>query len=165
MCNRTRRTTGARCDLSIASHSTCVWYSFFVAASFDNGAGFVYNLTWQSGLPLLKRLQTQADGVRVLIYNGDEDPGISSFKTQVRARRGSLCSRLWGPEPPWVSWRRIGRTAWTSLCERRGARGPLARTRPLWPAPSSSGRGGSRLPRYAALGTWSRRSSPTVRGS
>ncbi len=35
-------------------------------------------------MPLLKRLQTQADGVRVLIYNGDTDPGISSFKTQVR---------------------------------------------------------------------------------
>jgi len=39
--------------------------------SFDNGEGFVYNLTWTSNLPLLKRLQTGEDGVRCLIYNGE----------------------------------------------------------------------------------------------
>ncbi len=42
----------------------------------------MYNLTWESNLPLLRRLQTGADGVKVLILNGDTDPSISLFKTQ-----------------------------------------------------------------------------------
>jgi len=50
--------------------------------SFDNGEGFVYNLTWATNLPLLRRLQTGKDGVRVLIINGETDPSISSFKSQ-----------------------------------------------------------------------------------
>jgi serine carboxypeptidase-like clade I len=50
--------------------------------SFDNGEGFVYNLTWQSNFPLLRRLQTGQDGITVLAYNGETDPSISSIKTQ-----------------------------------------------------------------------------------
>jgi len=50
--------------------------------SFDNGVGFVYNLTYASAIPLLRRLQTGADGVRVLFMNGENDPSISSIKTQ-----------------------------------------------------------------------------------
>jgi hypothetical protein len=50
--------------------------------SFDNGEGFVYNLTWASNFPLLRRLQTGQDGISVLAYNGETDPSISSIKTQ-----------------------------------------------------------------------------------
>jgi serine carboxypeptidase-like clade 1 len=50
--------------------------------SADNGNGFVYNLTWASNLPLLRRLQTGKDGVKVLIYNGETDPSVSSVKSQ-----------------------------------------------------------------------------------
>lgn len=50
--------------------------------SFDNGEGFVYNLTWPSNFPLLRRLQTGQDGISVLAYNGETDPSISSIKTQ-----------------------------------------------------------------------------------
>lgn len=42
----------------------------------------MYNVTWATNIPLLRRLQTGADGVKVLILNGDTDPSISSFKTQ-----------------------------------------------------------------------------------
>ena len=96
-------------------------------------------LTWTSGLPLLQRLQTQADGVRVLIYNGDEDPGISSFLTQVRktgpaeARRASplFCTAAC----------RTGHSGSSFQSPRRGARGPLASTRRSSPARRlSSGR-------------------------
>ncbi len=41
--------------------------------SFDNGEGFVYNVTFDSNLPLLRRLQTGKDGVRVLMYNGESE--------------------------------------------------------------------------------------------
>ena len=51
--------------------------------SADNGNGFVYNLTWASNLPLLRKLQTGKDGVKVLIYNGETDPSVSSVKSQV----------------------------------------------------------------------------------
>ena len=52
--------------------------------SFDNGAGFVYNLTWASNLPLMRRLQSNEDGrgISVLVYNGETDPSISSVKSQ-----------------------------------------------------------------------------------
>ena len=50
--------------------------------SFDNGEGFVYNVTWPSNLPLLRRLQTGKDGVRVLVYNGETDPSVSSVRSQ-----------------------------------------------------------------------------------
>ena len=54
------------------------------ARSFDNGAGFVYNLTWLSNLPLMRRLQSNEDGrgISVLVYNGETDPSISSVKSQ-----------------------------------------------------------------------------------
>ena len=47
----------------------------------DNGVGFSYNVTFPSALPLMKRLQTGVDGVRVLVYNGATDPGISVIRT------------------------------------------------------------------------------------
>lgn len=47
----------------------------------DNGAGFTYNVTFPSALPLMNRLQTGVDGVRVLVYNGATDPGISVIRT------------------------------------------------------------------------------------
>lgn len=50
--------------------------------SFDNGEGFVYNSTYPSAFPLLRRLQTGADGIKVLFMNGEADPSISSLKTQ-----------------------------------------------------------------------------------
>ena len=50
--------------------------------SFDNGEGFVYNVTWPTGLPLMRRLQTGVDGVKVLVYNGETDPSVSSIKSQ-----------------------------------------------------------------------------------
>ena len=53
-----------------------------VFESFDNGEGFVYNVTWPSNLPLMRRLQTGVDGMRVLIINGETDPSISSIKSQ-----------------------------------------------------------------------------------
>jgi hypothetical protein len=50
--------------------------------SADNGDGMVYNLTWVSNLPLMRRLQSGVDGVRVLIYNGDMDPSVTSLVAQ-----------------------------------------------------------------------------------
>ena len=47
----------------------------------DNGVGFTYNVTYPSALPLMRRLQTGVDGVRVLVYNGATDPGISVMRT------------------------------------------------------------------------------------
>jgi hypothetical protein len=49
--------------------------------SADNGVGFVYNLTYASALPLMRRLQTGVDGIRVLAVNGATDPGISVIRT------------------------------------------------------------------------------------
>ena len=50
--------------------------------SFDNGEGFVYNVSWPTGLPLMRRLQTGADGIKVLVYNGETDPSVSSVRSQ-----------------------------------------------------------------------------------
>lgn len=50
--------------------------------SADNGNGFVYNVTFASALPLIRRLQTGVDGVRVLVYNGETDPSVSSVRSQ-----------------------------------------------------------------------------------
>lgn len=47
----------------------------------DNGVGFVYNLTEKNLLPFYKYV-TENTSLRVLIYNGDTDPGINSFLTQ-----------------------------------------------------------------------------------
>ena len=66
--------------------------------SADNGVGFVYNLTWASNLPLLRRLQTGKDGVKVLIYNGETDPSVSSVKSQaVSFGLGFPVKEAWRP--------------------------------------------------------------------
>ena len=49
--------------------------------SADNGVGFVYNLTYASALPLMRRLQTGVDGIKLLAINGATDPGISVLRT------------------------------------------------------------------------------------
>lgn len=50
--------------------------AFFFNA--DNGDGFTYNVTEPSLMPFYKALAELTD-VRVLIYNGDTDPGLNSF--------------------------------------------------------------------------------------
>jgi len=52
--------------------------SFFLS---DNGVGFNYTLTEKNLMPFYHKLATETD-VRVLIYNGDTDPGINSFVSQ-----------------------------------------------------------------------------------
>lgn len=47
----------------------------------DNGVGFVYNLTEANLMPFYKEIATSTK-YRVLIYNGDTDPGINSFSMQ-----------------------------------------------------------------------------------
>ena len=46
----------------------------------DNGNGFTYNSTEPSLLPFYREMQ--ASEMRVLIYNGDTDPGLNSFLGQ-----------------------------------------------------------------------------------
>mmetsp|Transcript_9529 Transcript_9529/g.27004 ORF Transcript_9529/g.27004 Transcript_9529/m.27004 type:complete len:536 (-) Transcript_9529:359-1966(-) len=48
----------------------------------DNGDGMVYNLTEANLLPFYHSVATDYPGVRVLVYNGDTDPGINSFASQ-----------------------------------------------------------------------------------
>ena len=47
----------------------------------DNGVGFTYNLTERNLLPFYKHLVYNTS-IRVLVYNGDTDPGINSFTAQ-----------------------------------------------------------------------------------
>ena len=48
----------------------------------DNGVGFNYELTEKNVIPFYQ--QVIEDGtLRVLIYNGDTDPGLNSFVAQV----------------------------------------------------------------------------------
>ena len=47
----------------------------------DNGVGFTYNLTEKSLLPFYKHVIENTD-LRVLVYNGDTDPGINAFVAQ-----------------------------------------------------------------------------------
>lgn len=47
----------------------------------DNGVGFNYTLTEANLMPFYQYLAANTS-VRVLIYNGDTDPGINSFRTQ-----------------------------------------------------------------------------------
>jgi len=47
----------------------------------DEGAGFTYNMTEPNLLPFYKEIIGNSD-IRVLIYNGDVDPGVNSFATQ-----------------------------------------------------------------------------------
>jgi len=44
----------------------------------DNGDGFTYNLTEPSLLPFYQDLVRSSD-IRVLVYNGDTDPGVNMF--------------------------------------------------------------------------------------
>jgi hypothetical protein len=52
--------------------------SFFLS---DNGVGFNYSLTETNLMPFYQHLAMHTD-VRVLVYNGDTDPGINSFIAQ-----------------------------------------------------------------------------------
>jgi len=47
----------------------------------DNGVGFNYNLTERNLMPFYQRV-AQETNLRVLIYNGDTDPGINTFVGQ-----------------------------------------------------------------------------------
>eukprot|EP00299_Pterocystis_sp_00344_P017932 c8977_g2_i1.p1 GENE.c8977_g2_i1~~c8977_g2_i1.p1 ORF type:complete len:497 (+),score=119.52 c8977_g2_i1:1-1491(+) len=47
----------------------------------DDGQGFVYNLTENNLMPFYRRVATNTS-LRVLVYNGDTDPGINSFISQ-----------------------------------------------------------------------------------
>eukprot|EP01090_Pellita_catalonica_P022369 TRINITY_DN866_c0_g1_i1.p1 TRINITY_DN866_c0_g1~~TRINITY_DN866_c0_g1_i1.p1 ORF type:complete len:283 (+),score=41.84 TRINITY_DN866_c0_g1_i1:769-1617(+) len=47
----------------------------------DNGVGFNYNITEKDVRPIYKNV-IQNTNLRVLVYNGDADPGINSFLTQ-----------------------------------------------------------------------------------
>lgn len=44
----------------------------------DNGEGFTYNLTERNLMPFYKHLAIHTP-LRVLVYNGDTDPGLNSF--------------------------------------------------------------------------------------
>jgi len=58
-----------------------------------------YNLTWPSNLPPLRRLATGADGVRVLVYNGDADPSVMASISQNVSYSLGLPVR-----EPWRAW-------------------------------------------------------------
>jgi len=47
----------------------------------DNGVGFNYNLTERNLMPFYQHVNTNTS-LRVLLYNGDTDPGINSFVSQ-----------------------------------------------------------------------------------
>jgi hypothetical protein len=47
----------------------------------DNGVGFNYNLTEKNLMPFYQRV-AENTSLRVLLYNGDTDPGINSFVSQ-----------------------------------------------------------------------------------
>ena len=64
-------------DVKAALHVAPNAYYF----SGDNGEGFVYNVTERNLMPFYEHV-AQATNLRVLIYNGDTDPGINSFHTQ-----------------------------------------------------------------------------------
>eukprot|EP00656_Telonema_subtile_P032308 TRINITY_DN3542_c0_g1_i2.p1 TRINITY_DN3542_c0_g1~~TRINITY_DN3542_c0_g1_i2.p1 ORF type:complete len:509 (+),score=117.33 TRINITY_DN3542_c0_g1_i2:126-1652(+) len=64
----------------------------------DNGVGFNYSLTEPNLMPFYQRLATETD-VRVLIYNGDTDPGINSFVSQ----NWTVALGL-EEEQPWRPW-------------------------------------------------------------
>mmetsp|Transcript_47235 Transcript_47235/g.110255 ORF Transcript_47235/g.110255 Transcript_47235/m.110255 type:complete len:151 (+) Transcript_47235:997-1449(+) len=49
--------------------------------SFDNAEGFTYTMSESSMLPFYKHVALHTD-VRVLIYNGDTDPGLNSIVAQ-----------------------------------------------------------------------------------
>ena len=47
----------------------------------DNGVGFNYSITEKNLMPFYRQLAAEGQ-VRVLVYNGDTDPGINSFVAQ-----------------------------------------------------------------------------------
>lgn len=68
----------------------------------DNGVGFTYNLTEPSLVPWYKEVVEQKR-LRILIYNGDTDPGLNSFYAQ------NWTSAVGIPElEPWRPWTRDG---------------------------------------------------------
>lgn len=69
--------------------------AFFLS---DNGVGFNYTLTERNLMPFYTRLATETD-IRVLIYNGDTDPGINSFVSQNWTRALGL-----EETEPWRAW-------------------------------------------------------------
>eukprot|EP00959_Pyramimonas_sp_CCMP1952_P076942 1608064-Pyramimonas_sp.AAC.1 len=50
-------------------------------ATGDNGVGFTYNMTEENLLPFYTRVIGETD-LRVLVYNGDTDPGLNSFAAE-----------------------------------------------------------------------------------
>ena len=47
----------------------------------DNGVGFTYNITEANLMPFYQEIAANTN-LRVLVYNGDTDPGINSFVAQ-----------------------------------------------------------------------------------
>jgi len=67
----------------------------------DNGVGFNYTLTEKNLLPFYLHVITNTN-LRVLVYNGDTDPGINSFITQdfyfeYLAKHGVAQKSRWRP--------------------------------------------------------------------
>mmetsp|Transcript_15495 Transcript_15495/g.31927 ORF Transcript_15495/g.31927 Transcript_15495/m.31927 type:complete len:491 (-) Transcript_15495:89-1561(-) len=68
----------------------------------DDGVGFVYNLTEKNLMPFYKDVAVgkyKDKGVRVMVYNGDTDPGINSFVAQNWTSSLGL-----EEEQPWRPW-------------------------------------------------------------
>eukprot|EP00931_Biecheleriopsis_adriatica_P057113 TRINITY_DN33876_c0_g1_i1.p1 TRINITY_DN33876_c0_g1~~TRINITY_DN33876_c0_g1_i1.p1 ORF type:complete len:515 (-),score=67.70 TRINITY_DN33876_c0_g1_i1:233-1777(-) len=70
----------------------------------DNGVGFTYNSTSPSLVPWYRDLVLK-NRLRILIYNGDTDPGLNSFYAQ------NWTAAVGIPEvEPWRPWTRDGKT-------------------------------------------------------
>lgn len=57
----------------------------------DNGVGFNYTLSERNLMPFYRRMNREKR-LRILIYNGDTDPGLNTFTAQVR---GMCWDRIW----------------------------------------------------------------------
>lgn len=69
----------------------------------DNGVGFTYNFTEPSLLPWYRKV-VEGQRLRVLVYNGDTDPGLNSFFAQ------NWTSSVGIPRSePWRPWTRDGK--------------------------------------------------------
>ena len=63
----------------------------------DNGAGMTYHLTEKNLMPFYQQV-AKTTKLRVLVYNGDADPSIDSFKAQNwTAHLGFTPSQPWRP--------------------------------------------------------------------
>eukprot|EP00052_Salpingoeca_macrocollata_P016263 m.130670 g.130670 ORF g.130670 m.130670 type:complete len:431 (-) comp19991_c0_seq5:53-1345(-) len=71
----------------------------------DNGVGFNYTLTEKSIIPFIKRV-VESKALRVLVYNGDTDPGINSFVAQ-----NWTSSIGFAEVEPWRPWTTDGEQA------------------------------------------------------